>query len=149
MCRHTPMATISGNQNVAVAHASTTIPSMNGATDEPWRRSGGEQQVGAGEDGDGDGAGGDPRRWVGLGRIELDWNVQRRNTIVITITYSTTPSVNAASRERQRVAAVAGEQQRGEDGDRLGRHGEEEPGAVDARSEARLAGPMTTAISVA
>ena len=71
MWRHTPMATISGNQNVAVAHASTTKPSTNGASRvDARRRVGGEQQVGAGEHGDGDGAGGDPRRRVGLGRLE-------------------------------------------------------------------------------
>ncbi len=32
MWRHTPIAIITGNQNVAVAHASVTTPSMNGAS---------------------------------------------------------------------------------------------------------------------
>ena len=86
MCRHTPMAIISGNQNVAVAHARTTVPSMKGATRlicsdrsatssrlEPAStviatapaaiHAGGSASVGS-----------------------SGWNVQRRNTIVITIT---------------------------------------------------------------
>ena len=91
------MATISGNQNVAVAQASTTIPSMNGAARsirgevgpassrlEPAStvmatapaaiQAGGSASVGS-----------------------SSRNVQRRNTIVITIRYSTTPSVKQAN----------------------------------------------------
>ena len=85
MWRQTPMATITGNQNVAVAQASTTQPSTNGANRstraelsaassrlEPAStvmatapaaiQAGGSASVGS-----------------------SGWNVQRRNTIVITM----------------------------------------------------------------
>ena len=93
---------------------------------------GGEQEVGPGEDGDRDGpaaiqAGGS----ASVGSISK--NVQRKKIIVITITYRTTPSVNAASAANATPSPPSlGQQQGGEHSDRLGRHGQEEPGAIDA-----------------
>ena len=70
MWRHTPMAIMSGNQKVAVAQAEHdhALDERGNPVDPRWRL--GEQQVGTGEDGDGDGPGGDPRRGIGLGGLE-------------------------------------------------------------------------------
>ena len=60
------------------------------------------------------------------------------------------PSVNAAMQAKaSRSLACAAEQQGAEHGDGFGRHGEQEPGAVDAGAAGRAwPSRMTTAISV-
>ena len=145
-----PMATISGNQKVAVAQASTTMPSMNGA-----RRSIRGEAARA------------PRRFepastvmatapaaihagrVGFGGLELGEGPAQEDHRHDDQVEDETEGERGDEREGEEVAGVAAEEQGAEHDDGLGGDGEQEPGAVDPLARPGLGPLSTTAKSVA